>query len=66
MKAKDVSLWVKILAIAVLIVGLALKGLGIMAGVTVWDIIMVSFACELVFLGVSVNIILDKIFGKRE
>lgn len=66
MKAKDVSIWVKILAVLILVSGLILKGCGVFSGVSTWDIIAIAFSCELVFLGVSASIIIDKFIGKRE
>lgn len=64
MKAKDASLWAKIAAAAIMILGSTAVGLGWLK-MTVWDIAGVAFTVMGIFGTIDINIALDKVFGKR-
>jgi hypothetical protein len=62
-KARDWSLLGKIAAVAVALVGTALKGLGLIALPTT-DLLMVAGFIVVVFLPVDANILADKVFKR--
>lgn len=64
MKAKDASLWAKILAASIVIGSLIAKMFG--AQVSIDDAIKAAGAVYLFFAPVDVNIALDKIFPTRK
>jgi len=65
LKAKKVSLIVKIVAIIFLVVCSILKWVGIFTNVTIYEICMVAGTMSAIFGDISVNTAIDK-FTKRE
>ena len=65
LKAKKVSLIVKIIAIAFLIICSTLKWLNIFTNATIYEICMVAGTMSAVFGDISINTALDK-FKKSE
>ena len=65
MKARDVSLWAKILAIVIMLTGLVLKGFGVWE-VAIMDVVTVAVCTTLLFSDVSLNLIVEKFFPKRD
>jgi hypothetical protein len=64
-KARDVSLWAKILAIVIMLTGLVLKGFGVWE-VAIMDVVTVAVCTTLLFSDVSLNLIVEKFFPKRD
>jgi hypothetical protein len=65
-KARDASLWAKIGSVAMVVVGTALVGLRVLPGITTWDVISAALAVAGIFGTVDINLMLEKIFGKKE
>ena len=65
LKAKKVSLIVKIVAIIFLVVCSILKWVGIFTNATIYEICMVAGTMSAIFGDISVNTAIDK-FTKRE
>lgn len=65
LKAKKVSLIVKIVAIIFLVVCSILKWVGFFTNVTIYEICMVAGTMSAIFGDISVNTAIDK-FTKRE
>lgn len=65
LKAKDTSLYAKIGAVFVIIIGTALKGLGILKDISVTDMIWVGAAIAGIFGTVDLNLMLEKITGRK-
>jgi hypothetical protein len=65
MKARDGSLLAKYAAGAMLVVGTALVGVGLLPGLTVKDLAIAAFALAGIFGTVDLNLLLEKIFGSR-
>lgn len=65
LKAKKVSLIVKIVAIAFLVICSVLKWVGIFTNATIYEICMVAGTMSAIFGDVSINTALDK-FKKGE
>lgn len=65
-KAKTVSLWSKIGSAALIIIGTALVGLKVLPGITTWDVISAALAVASVFGTIDVNLMLEKITGRKE
>jgi hypothetical protein len=64
-KAKDASLYAKILAVIVLLIGVVLIGIGILKNLTAIDMIWIAFAIAGIFGTVDVNLFLEKITGRK-
>ena len=60
LKAKKVSLIVKIVAIAFLVICSVLKWLGIFSNATIYEICMVAGTMSAIFGDISINTALDK------
>lgn len=65
LKAKDASLWAKIGAVVILLIGTALIGLKVFTGITVWDVITVAVTVAGIFGTVDLNLMLEKITGRK-
>lgn len=65
-KAKAASLWAKIGSVALIVIGTVLVGLRVLPGITTWDVITAALAVAGIFGTVDINLMLEKIFGKRE
>ena len=65
LKAKKVSLIVKIIAIAFLVICSILKWLNIFTNATIYEICMVAGTMSAIFGDISINTALDK-FKKKE
>lgn len=65
LKAKKVSLIVKVIAIIFLVVCSILKWVGIFTNATIYEICMVAGTMSAIFGDISVNTAIDK-FTKRE
>lgn len=63
-KAKDASLFAKILASGVILIGSALVGLGIIR-LSIGDVILVGFSLAGLFGTVDINLFLEKITGRK-
>lgn len=63
-KAKDASLWAKILSAAIILLGSALVGLGIIR-LSIGDVILVGFSLAGLFGTVDINLFLEKITGRK-
>jgi len=66
MKARDASLWAKIGAAGMIVAGVVLVGLRVLPGISVMDVIWASLAVAGIFGTVDINLMLEKIFGKKE
>ena len=66
MQAKTVSLWSKIGSAALIIIGTALVGLRVLPGITTWDVISAALAVAGVFGTIDINLMLEKITGRKE
>jgi hypothetical protein len=62
LKAKNVSLWAKILGGIILLVASVLKWLNIMPNATIQEIAIVSYGIMGLFSTVDINIMLEKVF----
>ena len=66
LKAKKVSLIVKIIAIAFLVICSILKWLNIFTNATIYEICMVAGTMSAIFGDISINTALDKFLKKEE
>jgi len=64
-KAKEASLWAKILAVVVLLVGIVLIGLRVLPNLSAMDMIWVSLTIAGIFGTVDINLFLEKITGRK-
>jgi len=64
-KAKEASLWAKILAVVVLLVGIALIGLRVLPNLSAMDMIWVALTIAGIFGTVDINLFLEKITGRK-
>lgn len=64
-KAKDASLWSKIGAVVIILVGATLVGLEVLPGLVVGDVVMVGLTVAGVFGTVDLNLMLEKITGRK-
>ena len=64
-KAKEASLWAKILAVVVLLVGIALIGLRVLPNLSTMDMIWVALTIAGIFGTVDINLFLEKITGRK-
>jgi len=66
MKAKQASLIGKWLSVAIMIVGMILKGVGVLHDVTVWDVCTVALCIAGIFGTIDLNIALDKFTALKQ
>lgn len=66
LKAKTVSLWVKIFAVAFICTGAVLKWLNIFPNATVSEICIVGGTIGAIFGDISINTAIDKFRGTNE
>lgn len=66
LKAKTVSLWVKIFAVAFICAGAVLKWLNIFPNATVSEICIVGGTIGAIFGDISINTAIDKFRGTNE
>jgi len=64
-KAKEASLWAKILAVIVLLVGEVLIGLRVLPNLSAMDMIWVALTVAGIFGTVDINLFLEKITGRK-
>ena len=64
-KAKEASLWAKILAVVVLLVGVILIGLRVLPNLSAMDMIWVALTIAGIFGTVDINLFLEKITGRK-
>ena len=64
-KAKEASLWAKILAVVVLLVGVILIGLRVLPNLSTMDMIWVALTIAGIFGTVDINLFLEKITGRK-
>jgi len=64
-KAKEASLWAKILAVVVLLVGEVLIGLRVLPNLSAMDMIWVALTIAGIFGTVDINLFLEKITGRK-
>jgi len=64
-KAKEASLWAKILAVVVLLVGEVLIGLRVLPNLSAMDMIWVALTVAGIFGTVDINLFLEKITGRK-
>jgi len=64
-KAKEASLWAKILAVVVLLVGIVLIGLRVLPNLSAMDMIWVALTIAGIFGTVDINLFLEKITGRK-
>jgi hypothetical protein len=64
-KAKTVSLWSKIGSVALIVLGTALVGLRVLPGITTADVIMSALAIAGIFGTIDINLMLEKITGRK-
>ena len=60
-KATNQSLYAKTLGAILIVVGLALKGLGYLPGIGMWDMILGVVTAVALYSTVDINIFMDKI-----
>jgi hypothetical protein len=64
-KAKDASLWAKIIAVVVLLVGEVLIGLKVLPNLSAIDMIWIAFTVAGIFGTVDLNLLMEKITGRK-
>lgn len=64
-KAKEASLWSKLAAAVILLAGTVLVGLGVFPNLTTGNVIEVSFTLAVLFGTVDINLMLEKITGRK-
>jgi len=64
-KAKEASLWAKILAVVVLLGGEVLIGLRVLPNLSAMDMIWVALTIAGIFGTVDINLFLEKITGRK-
>jgi uncharacterized membrane protein len=64
-KARDASLWAKIAAGVILLVGSVLKWVGVFTECTINELCIVAFTLAGLFGTVDINLMFEKIWGKK-
>jgi len=64
-KAKDASLWAKIIAVVVLLVGEVLIGLKVLPNLSAIDMIWIALTVAGIFGTVDLNLLMEKITGRK-